>query len=36
MVDEATIQKLEYILAEKIRIIENNDKKRDKDDDEIR
>ena len=36
MVDEATIQKLQSILDEKMRVIENIDRRRKKDDDEIR
>lgn len=36
MADEATIQKLEQILQDKTRLIENNDRKRQERDDEIR
>lgn len=33
MADEATIQKLQSILEEKVRMIDNNDRRRKKDDD---
>ena len=36
MVDQATIQKLEHILDEKVKVIQRNDRARQERDDEIR